>query len=193
MSLLIIVSLQLLLGQLQSEQVHADILEDSPPTIRVVDGGMLVNGVMVNQNWNTGQLDRLLGSTGRWLIPTEQQRQDAQRKFGRPLTTDTYIYDELGINVFVDHKSKAIKSLAVRFGGHTYSNSPTSPFSGNMSVKNILVTRKSTFKELEALGLERTPLPISRDLAIGPFKYSFIFDDAAPHSNLAEISISLRS
>jgi len=192
MSLITTILLQMILAQFPAVKHHGDVLEISKPNVRVVDGGMLINGVMVNRNWSIDQLDRVLESTGRWLIPTEQQRQEALRKFGRPLTTDTYIYDDIGINVFVDHKTKAIKSIAIRFGGRSYSNSPTSAFSGTMTVKDVVVTRNSTANNLESLNLERTALPISRDLVVSPFIYSFIFDDALQSSKLAEISISLK-
>jgi hypothetical protein len=190
MNLILLVILQMIMAQFSANKYHGEVSEESGPTIRVVAGGMLINGVMVNQTWSVGQLDRVLGANGRWIIPTEQQRADALKRFGRPLTTDTYIYDALGINVFVDHQSKAVKSLAIRFGGHAYNNSPVSSFSGSMTVKDIIVSRNSTPNSLGTLPLERTNLPISRDLKVGPFKYSFIFDDATQSGKLSEISIS---
>lgn len=191
MSLITSVVVLIMVAQPLGANDHSDVLGGTQPRIEVVDGGMLMNGMMVNRNWSVNQLDRLLGCSGRWLIPTEQKRLEAFQKFGRPLTTDTYIYDDIGINVFVDHQSKAIKSLAIRFGGKSYSNSPAQAFSGAITVNGVVVNRDCTAKSLKVLHLKGTSLPFSKDLVVGPFKYSFIFDEALESSKLAEISVSL--
>ena len=162
--------------------------------VRLTSEGLFFNSLQIDREWSIPKFDQAFGLKGRMVVKTEKERQAALQKYGKPLRSDTYVYDSLGLHLYVDHVTKVITEVSIDFVVNKYQNSPSTPFSGGFLIDENDLSRATTLFDLRYIGFKPAILPpMVKQLNYGDFKLIFEFDSSATTSQLSSVGISFLS
>ena len=163
-------------------------------TIEITEQGIFLNSNKISLTSDMNSIKAILGNPSTEKIQSAIEIQKIKEKFGTT-ANNIYTYDDHGIRIYQQSDKKEIKAISIDFKRQDNSFSPSSPFSGILTLNGVVIDKNTSLAELRMIqGLEISATNFRvHNAKFNNYTLSFEFNSDQDKNGLVGFSIDMNN